>query len=207
MLRPASLDLGGPPIGTPVQSGLTDASGGITFPALGPWIWRVTFIGTYAKRPLQAVSAQGRPPYGTTAGVGFVARVQAQEEHVALDAEGQPSTPPIEVAGFVLLLQGSEWIPAIDLSLPTEPPQPLSAPNVAVPSNSLPAGRATREPPTDGAGAGFDPFRLSLWLLPILAAGAALWQAWQRRRAVRSKTTPDGAAAAPLEGATDDHQR
>ncbi len=204
-LQPAPPDLGGPPLHTSVQRGRTDANGTVTFTALGPWIWRVTFMGTYAGGPLQAVAAQGRPPYGTTPGDGFVVRVQAQEEHVALQAEGQPRTPPIEVAAFVLLLQGPEWIPTIDLSEPTDPPQPLLTPAAAATRTVQSAGAPVRDPVTDGVGVRFDPFGVSLWVLPLLVAGIALWRAWQRQRSERAALAADGAMTTLQEGATDDH--
>ena len=124
------------------------------------------------------------------------------EQHVALAAEGQPSTPPLEVAAFVLLLEGAEWVPAIDLGLPTEPPQPFALSTMPTISD-VPTADSSPGSAFDGAAAGFDPWRLGLWVLPALAAGIVLWRAWQQRRSRERAIGPAGTAR---EGDTHDHQ-
>jgi hypothetical protein len=177
-LTPAPATMGGPPSGVAGQHGRTDAQGRVTFTGLGRWIWMVSFTGQYQGRALQPVTRQGQPPYGRTrAGGGFPLAVEPQEEGDAptpVVSAGQVQ-PEVQTAPFVLVpIAAAEWVPALDLALPTENPVPLSdwalAPVSSV-TGSLTPGLS---PP-----AGQDDLPRWLYLLVVfglMLVGVAWWQ-------------------------------
>lgn len=192
-LTPADPSWGGPPAGTLAQQGTTGENGSAVFTRLGAWIWRARFAGVVAEQPIQPVEMQGRAPFGTTGGDGFVVRVQVQEEHAALGAEGSPITAPIQVAAFVLVAAGEEWAPTLDLAEPGEPPQPLAAgAHTGVSVSATPAARDQAAPAGVTGGEQGTPWDLLplLWLLPIFAAGGALLTRWRQRRAEQTPVPP-----------------
>jgi hypothetical protein len=204
-LIPAAPELGGPPVGTPAKGGQTDAAGAALFDALQGAIWKVRFTGRYAGQLLQPPTEQGQSPYGTTQGNGFVVQTSLHEENDApAPVMGVPA-PLAETLAFVLLSTNGRWTPEIDLAAPSDPPQPLNMlaqtparPMFYDPASLAPAGdpppseprsEDERETATDG---GFT----ALWLVPAIAAGAALWRVWCSRRAREHRGLAGGESAA-----------
>ena len=179
-LVPAAPDAGGPPAGTSAKAAITNATGMVVFAELQGAVWWARFHGTYREQPLVMYATQGQPPYGTTPGGGFVVQTVLQEENSApAPVIGQPA-PAVETFAFVLLPTGAGWTPALDLAAPGSPPQPLGvvARATALPllppqeAGSLPHQNTNRSPD----------LTLVWWLLPLGAAGGALFVTWRQRR-------------------------
>ncbi len=184
-LVPAAPDAGGPPVGTPAQHAITDGRGMVVFAPLQGAIWWAGFQGTYQGQPLVPLAAQGKPPYGTTRGGGLVVQTAVQEENDApAPVVGQPA-PAVETLAFVLLPTGAEWTPAIDLAAPDAAPHPLAR-------TAAPTELTFVSPPAAEFGAVQDTKRgpdltLVWWLLPVGAAGGALFVTWRQRQIERSR--------------------
>jgi hypothetical protein len=189
-LTPAEPRLGG--IGERAQPkrAVTDPHGTATFTGLSRWVWMASFGGAFRGRAIQPLQEQGRAPYGRTrAGGGFPVVVQLQEE----DAAATPvvvqgiSQPEIQPSMFVLVPVQERWVPALDLSLPGEHPQPLAM------LSGTESTRASAPAPTssseligsaDALNTRANSFeRLAQWfyILPLAVALYVLYRAWQER--------------------------
>jgi hypothetical protein len=179
-LVPAAPDAGGPPAGTSAKAAITNATGMVVFAELQGAIWWASFHGIYRGQPLAAVAAQGQPPYGTTHGGGFVVQAALQEENDApAPVVGQPA-PAVETLAFVLLPTGAGWTPALDLAAPGSLPQPLGTVAAATALPLLPPPEVRALPTLDTNRS--PDLTLVWWLLPLGAAGGALFVTWRQRR-------------------------
>lgn len=200
LLAPADSTAGGPEQGSSAKSATTGADGTATFTGLGQWIWMVSFSGTFRGKAIQAATEQGRASYGRTrSGGGFPVMVERQEEDTPATpvvVQGTPQ-PDVQPSLFVLLQDGDNWVPAIDLALSGEHPQPLggkgsmaaqaaTATSSATQISAAISGASGGPDRTAGAlsvaGNNLDSLVRWLYLLPVAVALLALYRAWQERK-------------------------